>query len=190
MVGAVRIVDVSEFYAEQGGGVRTYVNQKLAEQLVDRRTFGRISENRRGRRFSSIEDVWRRAAVPVSTLQHIAAADGFRGLGLSRRDAAWAIKALRDDALPLFAAADDRAGVLRPEAMEPTVQLPTMTAGCEVVEDYRSTGLSLRAHPLAFLRGTLSFILRAFVNADHGSDAAGRTSCSWPTISWPSTARR
>jgi error-prone DNA polymerase len=131
------------------------MNQKLAEQLVDRRTFGRIADKRRGRRFTSIEDVWRRAAVPVSTLQHIAAADGFRGLGLSRRDAAWAIKALRDDALPLFAAADDRAGILRPEATEPTVQLPAMTAGREVVEDYRSTGLSLRAHPLAFLRESL-----------------------------------
>jgi error-prone DNA polymerase len=131
------------------------MNQKLAEQLVDRRTFGRIAEKRKGRRFTSIEDVWRRAAVPVSTLQHIAAADGFRGLGLSRRDAAWAIKALRDDALPLFAAVDDRAGILRPEAMEPPVQLPAMTAGREVVEDYRSTGLSLRAHPLAFLRERL-----------------------------------
>ena len=131
------------------------MNQKLAEQLVDRRTFGRIADKRRGRRFTSIEDVWRRAAVPVSTLQNIAAADGFRGLGLSRRDAAWAIKALRDDALPLFAAADDRAGILRPEATEPTVQLPAMTAGREVVEDYRSTGLSLRAHPLAFLRESL-----------------------------------
>ena len=53
--------------------------------------------------------------------------------------------ALRDDVLPLFAAADDRAGILRPEATEPTVQLPAMTAGREVVEDYRSTGLSLRA---------------------------------------------
>jgi error-prone DNA polymerase len=131
------------------------MNQKLAEQLVDRRTFGRIAEKRQGRRFTSIEDVWRRAAVPVSTLQHIAAADGFRGLGLSRRDAAWAIKALRDNALPLFAAADDRVGILRPEAMEPPVQLPAMTAGREVVEDYRSTGLSLRAHPLAFLRESL-----------------------------------
>jgi len=131
------------------------MDQKLAEQLVDRRTFGRIAEKRKGRRFTSIEDVWRRAAVPVSTLQHIAAADGFRGLGLSRRDAAWAIKALRDDALPLFAAVDDRAGILRPEAMEPPVQLPAMTAGREVVEDYRSTGLSLRAHPLAFLRERL-----------------------------------
>jgi error-prone DNA polymerase len=86
----------------------------------------------------------------------IAAADGFHGLGLSRRDAAWAIKGLRDEALPLFAAADDRAGLLRPEALEPRVTLAPMTQGHEVVEDYRSTGLSLRAHPLAFLRQTLA----------------------------------
>ena len=88
----------------------------------------------------------------IATLQQIAAADGFHGLGLSRRDAAWAIKGLLDEALPLFAAADDRAGQLRPEAIEPTVALAPMTAGREVIEDYRSTGLSLRAHPLAFLR--------------------------------------
>jgi len=86
----------------------------------------------------------------------IAAADGFQGLGLSRREAAWAIKGLRDEALPLFAAADDRAGLLRPEALEPRVTLAPMTQGREVVEDYRSTGLSLRAHPLTFLRQSLA----------------------------------
>src|ERR1700710_1396133 len=74
---------------------------------------------------------------------------------MSRREASWAIKALRDEALPLFAAADDRAGLLRPEANEPSVTLPAMTMGREVVEDYRSTGLSLRAHPVAFLRQSL-----------------------------------
>ena len=131
------------------------LNQKLAEQLVDRRTYGRIAQSREAKKFSSVEDIWRRAGVPVSTLQHIAAADGFKGLGLSRREAAWAIKALRDDALPLFAAADDRAGLLRPELIEATVALPAMTTGREVVEDYRSTGLSLRSHPLAFIRDHL-----------------------------------
>ena len=63
---------------------------------------------------------------------------------------------LRDEALPLFAAADDRDGVLRAEAIEPAVTLAPMTMGREVVEDYRSTGLSLRAHPLAFLRDALN----------------------------------
>jgi error-prone DNA polymerase len=80
--------------------------------------------------------------VPMATLYHIAAADGFHGLGLSRRDAAWAIKGLRDEALPLFAAVDDRAGLLRPEALEPSVTLAPMSQGRQVVEDYRSTGLS------------------------------------------------
>jgi error-prone DNA polymerase len=131
------------------------LNQKLAEQLVDRRTFGRIAAGRASERFASIEDVWRRARVPVAALRHIAAADGFAGLGLSRRGANWAIKGLRGETLPLFAAADDRAGILRPEQIEPTVRLAPMTEGREVVEDYRSMGLSLRAHPLQFLRDKL-----------------------------------
>ena len=132
------------------------LKEKEAEQLVDRRTYDRIAATRSGLSFASIEDVWRRAGVRIETLRHIAAADGFLGLGLSRRDAAWAIKGLHDEALPLFAAADDRAGHLRPEALEPPVTLAPMTVGREVVEDYRSTGLSLRAHPLAFLRETLN----------------------------------
>jgi error-prone DNA polymerase len=131
------------------------MNQTEAEQQVDRRTFSRIAANRTPQRFASIEDAWRRASVPVAMLRHIAAADGFAGLGLSRREASWAIKGLHDEALPLFAAADDREGVLRPEAIEPAVTLPPMIAGREVVADYRSVGLSLRAHPVAFLRENL-----------------------------------
>ena len=128
------------------------LNEKQAEQLVDRRTFGRIAATRQGQRFTSIEDVWRRASVPIATLRHIAAADGFAGIGLSRREASWALKGLRDEALPLFAAADDRDGVLRPEANEPSVTLVPMTMGRQVTEDYQTTGLSLKGHPVGFLR--------------------------------------
>jgi error-prone DNA polymerase len=116
----------------------------------------RIVAVRETRAYASIEDLWRRANVPVASLHGIARADGFRGLGLSRREAAWAIKGLRDEALPLFAAADDRDGLLRPETTEPAVALTPMTMGREVVEDYRTKGLSLRAHPLAFLRQSLA----------------------------------
>jgi error-prone DNA polymerase len=131
------------------------LNQKDAEQLVDRRAFGRVAASRHEQRFCSIEDVWRRAGVAVATLRHIAAADGFSGIGLSRREASWAIKGLHDEALPLFAAADDRKGVLRPEANEPAVALAPMTLGREVTQDYQTTGLSLRAHPIGFLRERL-----------------------------------
>jgi error-prone DNA polymerase len=116
----------------------------------------RVVSIRAARPYASVEDLWRRAEVPVSTLYGIAKADGFKGLGLSRREAAWAIKSLRDEALPLFAAADDRDAILRPEIVEPAVTLTPMTLGREVVEDYRSKGLSLRAHPLRFLRENLS----------------------------------
>ncbi len=60
---------------------------------------------REDRPYSGVEDVWRRAGVPVAALRLLAAADAFTGLGLTRRAATWAIRALRDEALPLFVAA-------------------------------------------------------------------------------------
>jgi error-prone DNA polymerase len=131
------------------------LTKKDAEQLVDRRLFDRIAKERTQKHFESIEEVWRRSSVPIASLYRIASADGFKGLGFTRREAAWAIKGLRDEALPLFAAADDRDATLRPEIAEPAVTLTPMTGGREVVEDYRSTGLSLQAHPLQFLRQEL-----------------------------------
>lgn len=97
-----------------------------------------------------MEDLWRRAGVPVAALRQMAAADAFAGIGLKRREAAWAIRALRDAALPLFAAA----GTER-ELEEPEVLLRPMGADGEVVQDYTTIGLSLRSHPVAFLRQDL-----------------------------------
>ncbi|QIL01389.1 DNA polymerase III subunit alpha [Sphingomonas sinipercae] len=106
----------------------------------------------RGERpFDSIEDVWKRSGVPVAALERIADADGFACLGIDRRQALWRVKALGEMPLPLFAAAD-----AREEGREPAVALTPMSDGREVVEDYRSIQLSLRAHPLTFLRGTLN----------------------------------
>ncbi|MBB3912345.1 error-prone DNA polymerase [Sphingomonas desiccabilis] len=105
--------------------------------------------------FTSVEDAWRRSGVPLAALEKIARADGFQALGLDRRQALWAIKGLAAEPLPLFAAADARAGGLTPEVAEAPVTLEPLTAGREVVEDYRATQLSLRAHPLTFLRGEL-----------------------------------
>jgi error-prone DNA polymerase len=114
----------------------------------------RIAEMRATRAYASVGDLWRRAQVPIAALQHLAKADAFRSLNLRRRDAAWAIKALRDEPMPLFAAADKRE--IQAELREPAVELSAMTAGREVVEDYRTKGLTLRAHPLSFLRADLA----------------------------------
>jgi len=107
--------------------------------------------------FTSVDDLWRRAGVPVAALDQIAAADGFRpAFGLTRREAQWAIKGLRDEELPLFAAASEREGRTVPELDEPVIALRAMPAGREVVEDYGHIGLSLRRHPVAFLRDDLA----------------------------------
>jgi error-prone DNA polymerase len=108
---------------------------------------GRIIVARAERRFISIEDIWRRSGVPLAALEKLAKADAFHALGLDRRQALWAIKGLGETPLPLLAAI---------ERHEPSVTLKALTAGREVVEDYRATQLTLRAHPLTFLRGELT----------------------------------
>ncbi|MCP1201054.1 error-prone DNA polymerase [Notoacmeibacter sp. MSK16QG-6] len=107
--------------------------------------------------FVSVDDLWRRAGIPAAALVELAEADAFRpSLGLARREALWAIKALRDEPLPLFAAAANREAGIVPEQSEPSVSLKPMEAGREVVEDYGHVGLSLRRHPVAFLRSDLT----------------------------------
>lgn len=102
--------------------------------------------------YDSVESVLRRPALPKSALVKLAAADAFRSLDLDRRGAAWAVRRLPDDdALPLFAAAD--AAEL---AAEPAAHLPAMRPSEHVVADYRTTRLSLKHHPVAFLRPLLA----------------------------------
>ena len=100
--------------------------------------------------FGSVEDVWRRSGVPASALEKLADADAFQALGLDRRQALWKIRGLGGGRpLPLFDHADAR-------TFEPEVALAPLTAGREVVEDYRAVQLSLRDHPLTFLRAQLA----------------------------------
>jgi error-prone DNA polymerase len=98
--------------------------------------------------FKSVDDLWRRANVPVAALVQLAEADALNeSLGLARREALWALKALRDEPLELFAAATRREAGTVEEVREPAVSLRPMTSGAEVVEDYRHVGLTLRQHP-------------------------------------------
>ncbi len=107
--------------------------------------------------FSSVDDVWQRAGVPAASLVQLAEADAFRpSLGLARREALWALKGRRDEPLPLFAAASERERRTVIELHEPEVVLRPMMAGREVVEDYGHVGLTLRDHPVSFLRAGLS----------------------------------
>jgi DNA polymerase III alpha subunit len=122
------------------------------------------------RPFLSVDDLWRRAGVPSASLVQLAEADAFRpAMGLVRREALWAIKALSDEPLPLFAAAAAREDEPAAEIEEPIIALRPMTAGSEVVEDYGHVGLTLRRHPVAFLRGDLT--ARRIVTCTQARDA-------------------
>ena len=103
----------------------------------------------RGAGFKDAFDLWRRTALPPSALATLAEADAFRSLGLDRREALWAIRGLGDTPLPLFATLD------RPATEEPA-ELPVMSLGEQVVEDYASLSLSLKCHPLSLLREQLA----------------------------------
>jgi error-prone DNA polymerase len=98
--------------------------------------------------FASVEDVMARTGVSAAALEKLADADAFRCFGLDRRQALWRVRGLSGTPLPLFAAAEARAN-------EPEVTLAPMSEGREVIEDYRALQLSLRSHPLAFLRPEL-----------------------------------
>ncbi len=116
--------------------------QAWAEALVQAR--------REGGRFVSIERLARRADLPSAALRLLADADAFGSLGLSRRQALWEVRRTPSGELPLFAAAK-----ARELGAEPDMQLPQMPAAEEVVTDYQVLRLSLKDHPMAFLRARL-----------------------------------
>ena len=105
----------------------------------------------RGNGYPDIESLWRRAGISRRAITKLAEADAFAGVdggGLERRSALWEAGGISGDKpLPLFQDGE----VLG----EGTVELPTATLGEDVVDDYRALRLSLRAHPLALLRGQI-----------------------------------
>ncbi len=121
---------------------------------------GRLIVERRGALYDSIRDVWLRTSLSPRVLERLADADAFGSLGLNRRDALWAAKALgrvgdSEDDLPLFIGSADVAHA-QIVAREPDIALPPMPLGEEIVNDYRFLRLSLRAHPAQFLRADLT----------------------------------
>ncbi|GAB5441638.1 MAG: error-prone DNA polymerase [Fuerstiella sp.] len=115
-------------------------SQEYADRIQNVRDAGEL--------FSSYEDFVRRTSLSRAALQQLAKADAFASLQVNRRDALW--KALPvNDSLPLFD------GLEGPTTNEADPHLPQLTAQEDVVADYSSTGLSLKRHPVSFLRSRL-----------------------------------
>jgi error-prone DNA polymerase len=125
------------------------LQREAADRLVARRPY------------ASVEELRSRGGVPVHAIHRLAAADAFRSIGLDRRAALWdarALKAAPD--LPLFAYAETREE--GPE--ETAAQLPAMPLSEHVVNDYQTIRLSLKEHPMRFLRD--HYAAGKFITAD------------------------
>src|ERR1700726_4531875 len=167
----VREIDVSYSHAqntlEEGGG--RYCAVRLGFRQIDgfkwadpdeeflRQKSGkpkaedwseRIVAARERRPFTSLEDFARDTGLPKRALILLADADAFRSIGLDRRAALWAVRRLPDDVpLPLFEIA-----AAREQPDENARPLPLMPLPEQVVADYQTIRLSLKGHPMEFLR--------------------------------------
>jgi len=90
------------------------------------------------------------AGISLFALEQLADADAFRSIGLERRGALWEVSALSDHPTGVFS------GVPSQSKNESITELPEMTASEHVIQDYTSTSLSLKAHPVSFLRPKLN----------------------------------
>jgi error-prone DNA polymerase len=125
-------------------GLRQIKGFKKAEALafMDARAAG----------LDTIEDYVLRSGLTRRGLELLAEADAFRSLGLSRREALWAVKGMADEV-----GAEKTAPIIaRQSVKEAQVLLPFMSLPKEVAEDYRTTSLSLKRHPVEFYRGDLA----------------------------------
>ena len=112
----------------------------------------RIVAARTQKPFTSLEDFARETRLPKRALILLADADAFCSLGLDRREALWAVRRLPDDVpLPLFTAA-----AAREQPDEAAQPLPEMPLPEQVVADYQTVRLSLKGHPMEFLRPMFS----------------------------------
>ena len=102
----------------------------------------------RDRPYRDPADIQKRARLSDAALERLAKADAYGSMGLGRRDALWAVRALPPAPLPLFEDGEHR--------NDPDVSLPAMAIGEEVTHDYANLRLSLKTHPLALLREELA----------------------------------
>jgi len=120
-----------------------------------------IARRRSG--YDSIRDVWLRTGLSPVVIEKLAEADAFQSLGLNRRDALWAAKGLIGEygaeVLPLFKTSGEPMSAVEMES-----GLPPMPPGEEVIHDYRTLSISLKAHPMTFLRDQMT--KRGIVPAD------------------------
>jgi error-prone DNA polymerase len=114
---------------------------------------GRTIMEERGYGYPGFAGFARRTGLSKRALVTLAEADAFRSFGLDRREGLWAVRRLPDDKpLPLFAHEGNRGGATPELGAETIAPLPLMPLSEHVLADYQTTRLSLKGHPIQFLR--------------------------------------
>jgi len=158
----VRAIDINHSYwdnilEEQAGKYKALrlgfrqidgVRQEDVQMLIESRSDGYKS-------ISALLD----AGLSIAALERLADADAFRSIGLDRRKAIWEVSALKDTPNGMFK------GHAPDHSAEQGISLPAMSLSEHVVHDYGSTGLSLKAHPVSFVREKLT-MLKVTATAD------------------------
>ena len=161
----VRPVDVNHSFWDNT--LEEKANQYYALRLGFRQVHGIRSEEMqtlitgRAKPFKSINELLD-AGVSIAALEKLADADAFRSIHLDRRRALWEISALHDHPIGVFG------GQPSESTLEGNIALPGMSLSEHVVQDYGATSLSLKAHPVSFLREKLSLF-----NITPAKDLAG-----------------
>jgi error-prone DNA polymerase len=135
---------------DEGGGGKSFLAVRLGFRQIDglREDEMEAMMQVRGGGFERPEDIRRRSGMTRRAMELLAAADAFRSMGLDRREALWASRGeAAGKTLPLFAAADTAE-----QGGETATPLPQMPSSEHVLQDYQTTRLSLKAHPMSFLR--------------------------------------
>ncbi len=140
---AARAGEEKNTWGRGGPGVRLGMRLIKGMREVHANT---IVECRGREPFLSVEHFQRVTKLPRSVIERLAEADAFGSLPRSRRVALWQTMALSNEAAPLFD------GSFMDESV---AALPVMPLKQEVMTDYATSGLSLKAHPVALVRGEL-----------------------------------
>ena len=103
--------------------------------------------------FTSVEAIWRASGCSLHALRRLAAADAFAAMGVPRQQALWQVRALRDGDAPVLDEAAEQGATLFDMSPQPLPAVPPLQS---VAADYAGAGLSLRDHPIRFLRESLA----------------------------------
>jgi error-prone DNA polymerase len=176
--GEVRPIDIHfsiwDCTLEPGqNGPALRLGMRLTKGLAQTQAARVVQAIRVHKRFTAIDHLWRVSGVKAATLRALARADAFGSMGLDRQHALWDALAIKDVQAPLFEQATENS--LDPAVLVPT-PLPPIPGPQKVIDDYASTGLSLKAHPMSFIREKLSWrqVVKAAQLAEPSATHAGK----------------